>query len=51
MRDGRYTDFDFRDKHSEGWGTTYQVQRADFDHVLAKEAERLAHKSAIGTKC
>jgi len=35
-----YTDFDFRDKHSEGWGTTYQVQRARFDHVLAMEAER-----------
>lgn len=40
MRDGCYRDFDFRDKHSEGWGTTYQVQRADFDHILAKEAER-----------
>lgn len=40
MRDGCYTDFDFRDKHSAGWGTTYQVQRADFDHLLAKEAER-----------
>ena len=40
MHDGRYTDFDFRDKHSEGWGTTYQVQRAHFDHVLAKEAQR-----------
>jgi flavin-dependent dehydrogenase len=40
MRDGRYTDFDFRDKHTEGWGTTYQVQRATFDHILAKEAER-----------
>jgi flavin-dependent dehydrogenase len=35
-----YTDFDFRDKHSQGWGTTYQVQRARFDHVLAMEAER-----------
>lgn len=40
MRDGRYTDFDFRDKHSEGWGTTYQVQRAHFDHILAMEAAR-----------
>ncbi len=37
---GRQTAFDFRDKHSPGWGTTYQVQRADFDHLLAKEAER-----------
>jgi flavin-dependent dehydrogenase len=40
MHDGCYTDFDFRDKHSRGWGTTYQVQRGHFDHVLAKEAER-----------
>jgi len=36
----RYTDFDFREQFSKGWGTTYQVQRARFDHLLAKEAER-----------
>ncbi|MEJ0098399.1 MAG: NAD(P)/FAD-dependent oxidoreductase [Pseudomonadota bacterium] len=30
---------DFRDKFSPGWGTTYQVQRADFDHLLARCAE------------
>jgi flavin-dependent dehydrogenase len=41
VRGGRRTSFDFRDKHSAGWGTTYQVQRAHFDHVLASEAERL----------
>lgn len=40
VRGDRYTAFDFRDKHSSGWGTTYQVQRAQFDHVLALEAER-----------
>lgn len=40
MHDGQYTDFDFRDKHNAGWGTTYQVQRSSFDHILAKEAER-----------
>jgi flavin-dependent dehydrogenase len=40
-RAGRYTEIDFRDKFSKGWGTTYQVQRARFDHVLASEAERL----------
>lgn len=40
VRGDSYTDFDFRDKHSVGWGTTYQVQRAHFDQVLAKEAER-----------
>ncbi len=38
---GRRTQFDFRDKFSPGWGTTYQVQRADFDHVLAKGAQRM----------
>jgi flavin-dependent dehydrogenase len=30
-----YTKFDFRQKFSEGWATTYQVQRADFDDILA----------------
>ncbi|QDQ27793.1 NAD(P)/FAD-dependent oxidoreductase [Chitinimonas arctica] len=40
QRGERRTEFDFRDKFSAGWGTTYQVQRADFDHVLAKAAER-----------
>jgi flavin-dependent dehydrogenase len=40
VHNGRYTDFDFRDKHSAGWGTTYQVQRGQFDHILAQEAER-----------
>jgi len=40
MRKGQHTNFDFRDKFSTGWGTTYQVQRATFDHVLANEAER-----------
>ena len=40
VRGERATAFDFRDKFSKGWGTTYQVQRADFDHVLAKAAEK-----------
>jgi flavin-dependent dehydrogenase len=40
VRGDQYTAFDFRDKHSAGWGTTYQVQRADFDLVLATEAAR-----------
>lgn len=38
---GRTTEFDFRDKFSEGWGTTYQVQRARFDKVLADAAQRM----------
>nr|WP_295777207.1 NAD(P)/FAD-dependent oxidoreductase [Rhodoferax sp.] len=40
VRGDKHTAFDFRDKFSEGWGTTYQVQRADFDHVLIKAAEK-----------
>lgn len=33
-RGGRGAVFDFRDKSCPGWGTTYQVIRADFDKVL-----------------
>ena len=36
----RYTAFDFRDKFSPGWATTYQVERASFDKVLADAAAR-----------
>jgi flavin-dependent dehydrogenase len=35
----QYTEFDFGEKHSPGWSTTYQVPRARFDHLLALEAE------------
>ncbi|MDQ8022714.1 MAG: NAD(P)/FAD-dependent oxidoreductase [Moraxellaceae bacterium] len=41
VRGDKYTHFDFREKFSEGWGTTYQVQRARFDKVLADAAERM----------
>ncbi|APA84132.1 NAD(P)/FAD-dependent oxidoreductase [Paraburkholderia sprentiae WSM5005] len=34
-RDQR-SSFDFRDKYSPGWGTTYQVERALFDDVLIR---------------
>jgi hypothetical protein len=34
----RYTAFDFRDKFTPGKGTTFQVQRADFDKLLADQA-------------
>lgn len=36
----RYESFDFRDKFSAGWGTTYQVQRDQFDKTLADEVEK-----------
>jgi flavin-dependent dehydrogenase len=39
-RAGRKTEFDFRQKSSQGWGSTYQVQRAVFDKLLIDEAER-----------
>ncbi|MFC7422176.1 NAD(P)/FAD-dependent oxidoreductase [Iodobacter arcticus] len=40
VRGEQSTAFDFRDKFSPGWGTTYQVQRGNFDHVLAKAAAK-----------
>ncbi|MBC7864327.1 MAG: tryptophan 7-halogenase [Bacteroidia bacterium] len=33
------TDFLFKDQHSKGWTWTWQVKRADFDHILIKTAE------------
>jgi hypothetical protein len=38
---GHRTHFDFRDKFTAGWGTTFQVQRANFDNILIQEAEKL----------
>jgi flavin-dependent dehydrogenase len=37
-RNGRYTDFDFSDRFTPGRASTYQVQRAKFDKILADEA-------------
>ena len=37
-RDGRTSEFNFADKSSAGFGFTFQVQRADFDNVLAEQA-------------
>lgn len=37
-RDGAYTDFDFHKKFSEGPSTTFQVERATFDKLLADQA-------------
>jgi flavin-dependent dehydrogenase len=41
VRGERRSSYDFRDKYSPGWGTTYQVVRADFDNLLAQESVRL----------
>ena len=32
--------YDFREKFSDGPGTTWQVRRANFDHLLAQQAEK-----------
>lgn len=48
--DGRYGSFDFRKKFSVGPGTTYQVQRATFDKVLADEAGRQGADIRYGHK-
>jgi flavin-dependent dehydrogenase len=34
----KMSSFDFRDKHSDGWGTTYQVERSVFDQLLIRRA-------------
>lgn len=39
-RGDRYGDFDFKEKSTPGRNSTYQVQRAAFDKLLADEAER-----------
>ena len=40
VRDDQYSEFNFADKFSAGCPFTFQVQRAQFDHVLADEAAR-----------
>jgi len=40
VRGDEYSEFNFADKFSEGFPFTFQVQRAQFDQVLADEAAR-----------
>lgn len=37
LKDDVVCNFDFSDKHTDGWNWTWQVPRADFDHILANE--------------
>ena len=37
---GKKTAFDFQQKFTEGWSDTFQVKRAEFDKILADEAEK-----------
>ncbi len=39
-RGDQYEYYDFREKFTAGWGTTFQVQRDRFDKILADEAEK-----------
>ena len=39
--DQKHAEFDFREKFTPGWGTTYQVQRGPFDKTLADAAVRM----------
>ncbi|WP_207002978.1 NAD(P)/FAD-dependent oxidoreductase [Trinickia mobilis] len=40
--------FDFRDKHTPGWGTTYQVERAAFDDILIRRAAQQGAEVRFG---
>jgi flavin-dependent dehydrogenase len=46
----RYTEFDFTDKFTPGPGTTLQVKRAHFDHILIDEAEKQGVEVNYGIK-
>ncbi len=39
--DEQYSEFNFANKVTDGCSFTFQVVRSEFDHLLAKEAERL----------
>lgn len=39
-RGERFVDFEFADKTAEGYSHTFEVTRADFDHLLIREAEK-----------
>ena len=40
--------YDFTQKFSEGPGTTWQVRRADFDHLLAQQAQKMGADVRFG---
>lgn len=44
----KHAAFDFRDKHSTGWGTTYQVERAAFDQILIQCAAKQGAEVRFG---
>jgi flavin-dependent dehydrogenase len=47
----KHRKIDFRQNfETAGWGTTYQVKRAEFDHILANEAARAGVDIRFGNK-
>lgn len=47
----KHRTIDFRQNfEATGWGTTYQVKRAEFDHILAKEAAHAGVDLRFGHK-
>lgn len=46
----KHEEFNFADKVTPGLGFTFQVQRAKFDHLLAKEAERFGATVRYGVE-
>ncbi len=41
VKNGKICDYFFGDQFTAGWSWTWQVQRADFDKILADEAEKM----------
>lgn len=41
VMDGKVCDFTFSQQHTQGWGWTWQVPRADFDTTLADECVKM----------
>ena len=41
VKNGKICDYKFADQFTQGWKRTWQVQRADFDHTLAKTVEAM----------
>jgi flavin-dependent dehydrogenase len=48
--DERHAEFNFADKFTAGCSFTFQVLRSDFDHRLAREAERLGARVEYGVE-
>jgi hypothetical protein len=45
---GRYTDIYFPEKWTEGWGTTFQVRRDEFDQILIEGAAAAGARVSFG---